>query len=175
MTSTRRWAAVALALALAVALTGCTRTRQAREWWDRQIGKRPAAGEAEAPAAPGGGKPYLASLIALHTAVQGDVVAVGAVNLSTIIANEPARFFVVNKWGMLPPGRHTEVVHILDPDRRERLASDQTEFEVVDFYRNTVIASEFKHVFTRTGNYWVQVHLDGKLMSEYPFRVREEP
>lgn len=133
------------------------------------MGRVPAAAGT---AGPGSGKPYLASMIALHSAVQGDVVAVGAVNLSTIIVNEPARFIVVNKWGMLAPGPHKEVVHILEPERRERIAADETEFIVTDFYRNTLVVSEFQHVFTQVGNYWVQVRLDGKLIDEYPFRVR---
>lgn len=177
MFPTRRWALVALALAASLVLSGCTRTRQAREWWERKTGRQPAAEQvrgsaAPEAAAPEAGKPYLASMIALRTLAQGNILAVAAVNLNTIVANQPAEFVVVNKWGMVPPGRHQEVIYILAPDRRERIASDETEFEVNDFYRNTVIVSEFQQVFTRAGNYWVQIRLDGKLVNEYPFRVR---
>lgn len=164
----RSAALLALALLAAASVTGCTRLRQAREWWQRP----PSRSAAPASPAPARERPYLASLIALGSLSQGNVVAIAAVNLSTLVANQPAEFVVVNKWGMIQPGKHKDSIHILDPDKRERIASAEAEFLVEDYYRNTLVIQEFRHRFTRVGNYWVQVYLDGELITEYAFRVR---
>lgn len=81
-------------------------------------------------------------------------------------------FFVANAWRDLAQGEHKEMVKIMSPDRGTTLGEAANMLKPAGTLDYHYSITRFAGLaFPAQGRYWVQVHLDGKLATEYSLNV----
>lgn len=118
------------------------------------------------------GEPHLASFIALDINDDYGVTLVVEPQTSDLAAGSPG-FLVLNKWTGLSAGLHRERVQIFSDGETDPVYETGTEFRATGSGLSVTVVEAVPLEGVAPGLYWVQVELDGRVRTAYPFRVIE--
>ncbi|HMV39344.1 hypothetical protein [Plasticicumulans sp.] len=92
------------------------------------------------------------------------------VNAVEALSLDQERFHVFTQWNQLAPGEHTQLVRVLDGERKP-VFSDAQRFTADNVSRSTVSSFQINRYLQQPGQWQVEVYLDNERFAQKGVKV----